>query len=486
MTQPPPTPIDQHGKYVLGALLGAGGMAEVYRGHTTGAAGFERRVAIKRVLGPYSSNAAFVEMFTSEARLAALLNHPCIVAVHDFAFDLEGRLFQVIEYVDGVDLEKLLASDARFAVAAPALVPPGPLLPLDLISYILGDVLEALQHAHTAKNHAGRLLGIVHRDCTPSNVLLSWEGAVKLSDFGVAKAMQATNATRSGSAKGKPSYMAPEQLQGAADMDGRVDLFACGVMLYEMLTGRRPFIGDTMESLMFAVASYGRGELVLPSPIDVMRGSVPESLSRLAMRLMARLPVDRPPTARAALMELHQAQAPAQRGALALLLARRWHNKAPRSEAELLTPAHALPTHIAVARAGAAAASQATFGQTPPPMGDLALPSARTRRRGLAVAITTSVVALGTAIMVAVWPTSARQSASAPSAVEGPLPSVDAGVDTPDPEDARPTTDAAQAAPTDAAIDAPAAVDAQKRPPPGPRRSQPPPPPRSPMIEKTI
>lgn len=456
----PGTPIDRDGKYVLRDLLGVGGMAEVYRGYTAGEAGFRRTVAIKRVLSSYSDNAAFATMFISEARLASLLNHPCVVAVLDFSRDREGRLFQVIEYVDGVDLDKLMRPDADLPRA------PGPILPDDVTSYILGEVLSGLHHAHTAVREDGKPLGIIHRDCTPSNVLISWEGAVKLSDFGVAKAMALTDATQSGSAKGKPAYMAPEQITGSASMDARVDLFAVGVILYELLVGRRPIDADNVQAMIFAVAEYGRGALVVPSAFEATGGTAHEGLSRLAARLMAPHPDNRPATAHDALVELRHVCSPANRTDLQRILARRWHNRAPRSAAELETPAYSLPTNIQAARAAAVAASRATVGHTPSPVGDLSRVAASRSgsRRALAVALAAIAVAFVTVTVAVMAGGGDPAVVTAPRADAVTVPidgetAVDAGA----PIDATPALDVVapvDAAPVDAVPADAAPVDA--------------------------
>jgi len=463
MTDTDPVPFDRAGKYVLGELLGVGGMAEVYRGSTVGPHGFTKKVAIKRVLAAFSANAAFSDMFINEARLAAMLNHPCVVAVLDFDRDPDGRLFQVIDYVDGVDLDKLLSPDSTTASSSR---PPGPVLPVEIISYVLCEVLSGLEHAHTASRD-GRPLGIIHRDCTPSNVFISWEGAVKLADFGVAKAMQATNATRSAAAKGKPAYMAPEQLYGAATMDGRVDLFAVGVMLYEMLTGYRPFAADTIEGLILAVADYGRGVIAIPSAYEATGGRAPEALSRFAARLMAAVPSERPANAHAALVELSQLCPPASRIDLARVLAQRWHNRAPR-RAE--SPSYPVPTAVQVARAAPTVTSRGTVGHTPSPVGDLPVGAKPSPRRGVALAVgaVVLVIAASVTIVASSGGGDAPQSAATGAADIDAINAMDATTSTPV-DAAVVDALAADALPLDASPqpDAPVArsVDA------GPRRS---------------
>jgi serine/threonine protein kinase len=253
------------GKYRLDTRLGGGGMAEVFLGSQLGAEGFSRRVAIKRVLPGYSDNPAFAQMFVAEAQISSRLQHPNVVSVLDFDRDAEGRLFLVMELVDGRDLDALAASGN---------------LPFPVIIYVISEVLRGLGHAHDLPS-GNELRGIVHRDVSPHNVLLSWEGAVKVSDFGIAKARQASEATASVFIKGKPAYMSPEQANGQP-LDGRSDLFAVGVMLWEMLTGRRLFVGEDTRATLAAVL-FGQ----IPRPRTV-RSDVPKDLERVAMKLLER------------------------------------------------------------------------------------------------------------------------------------------------------------------------------------------------------
>jgi serine/threonine-protein kinase len=162
-----------NGKYILDKRLGGGGMAEVFLARTVGAEGFSRRVAIKRVLPGYSENPQFAKMFVAEAQLSSRLQHPNVVSVADFDRDAEGRLFLVMELVEGVDLDGLNATG---------------MLSFPLIIHVIGEVLRGLGYAHDLPPAGDGVRGLIHRDVSPHNVLLSWEGAVKVSDFGIAKA----------------------------------------------------------------------------------------------------------------------------------------------------------------------------------------------------------------------------------------------------------------------------------------------------------
>jgi serine/threonine protein kinase len=299
------------GKYRLDTRLGGGGMAEVFLGSMLGAEGFSRRVAIKRVLPGYSDNPSFAQMFVAEAQISSRLQHPNIVSVLDFDRDAEGRLFLVMELVDGRDLDALCAS--------------GP-LPYPVVIFVISEVLRGLGHAHDLPG-GHELRGIVHRDVSPHNVLLSWEGAVKVSDFGIAKARQASEATASVFIKGKPAYMSPEQANGQP-LDGRSDLFAVGVMLWEMLTGRRLFVGEDTRATLASVL-FGQ----IPRPRSV-RSDVPKDLEKVVMKLLERDLPARYATAEQAIHDLLECNAAPKNGReqLTRLLAERFPHNAPVRE----------------------------------------------------------------------------------------------------------------------------------------------------------
>ncbi len=295
------------GKYRVDGRLGGGGMAEVFVGQAQGAEGFARPVAIKRVLPGFSDNPAFARMFIAEAQLSARLLHPNIVAVLDFDRDAEQRLFLVMELVEGTDLDHLLAG--------------GP-LPIPTAIFVITEVLRGLGYAHDLPVGSD-LRGLVHRDVSPHNVLLSWEGAVKVSDFGIAKARAASEATASVFIKGKPAYMSPEQASGGP-LDGRSDLFAVGVMLWEMVVGRRLFVGEDTRATVAAVL-FG----AIPRPRS-LRAEVSRDLERIVMKLLARELPTRYATAEAAIDDLLAcAEAPrAGREGLIRLLAERFPGEA--------------------------------------------------------------------------------------------------------------------------------------------------------------
>jgi serine/threonine protein kinase len=259
------------GKYRLERPLGRGGMAEVFLGRTLGAAGFSHRVAIKRILAEVSTDAQFQAMFIDEARLSARLAHSNVVSVLDFDEDEDGRLYLVMEYVDGIDLDGLLRT--------------GP-LPLPVVLFVIKEVLRGLGHAHDLPVGDDDVRGLVHRDVSPQNVLIAWDGAVKVSDFGIAKARAATHASASILLKGKAAYMSPEQANGAV-LDGRSDLFAVGVILWEMLCGASLFDRESLHASLKAVLFDP-----IPSPRS-RRADVPEDIERVTMQLLERNREDR-------------------------------------------------------------------------------------------------------------------------------------------------------------------------------------------------
>ena len=436
------------GKYQLDAPLGMGGMAEVFRGHTVGAEGFERPVAIKRVLPDASRNPAFADMFISEAKLSARMQHPNVVSVLDFDRDHEGRLYLVMELVEGKDLDGIIESGR---------------LPFSSVIYTICEVLRGLGYAHDLPAGADGVRGLVHRDISPHNVLCSWSGAVKVSDFGIAKARAATAASASVTIKGKPAYMSPEQINGSP-LDGRSDLFAVGVMLWQMLTGQYLFAsGTTAETLARVLFSN-----VTP-PRQVVP-DIPADLEAVTLKLLAKAPAQRYQTAEEAIDDLLQCQhAPRDgRRELEALLISRFPHKAPvrtgqRSRGFGTPQGNALPqrwtpgqaavmqadTHTAATVAGHVAA------MAPPP----AASSAGRSRTGLLVGGILGVVALVIVLVVAL---SGGGSAANPTAAPAILPADAAPVATP--VDAAPSVGPpSDAAPAAAPVDAAVPVDARRR-----------------------
>ncbi len=255
-----------------------GGMAEVYLARHRGAAGFQKLVVIKRVLPHLAVDTDFVEMFLKEARLAAALDHPNIAQVTDFGHD-GSDYYMVLEWVQGHDLRAVI----KAAVAQRGA------LPLDMALGITCDVATALHYAHEQHDGHGRPLGIVHRDVSPSNVLLASTGAVKVIDFGIARAVGVSRTTRAGVVKGKAGYMSPEQCRDDA-LDRRTDVFGLGILLYEMTTGYRLFHASNDFAAMNKITE---GRYVVPTEAVE---DYPAALETIVLRCLALDPADRYPT----------------------------------------------------------------------------------------------------------------------------------------------------------------------------------------------
>jgi serine/threonine-protein kinase len=236
-------------------------MAEVYRASMVGPSGFVKAVCVKRVRPEVASDPEFVEMFESEARIAATLQSPHVVQVFDFD-RIEGQLLLVMEHVDGLDLRQILKAQP---VSAPG-------LPQGFAVHVLAGLLSALKHAHE-RTANGVARPVVHRDVSPHNILVSADGLVKLADFGIAKAAGLSGATRTGVVKGKLAYLSPEQA-GGGEVGPRSDLYGAGLVLYEALTGRRLFEGGSDQEIVARILAAGTPsvERVAPGLDPVLRG----------------------------------------------------------------------------------------------------------------------------------------------------------------------------------------------------------------------
>jgi tRNA A-37 threonylcarbamoyl transferase component Bud32 len=262
-------------------------MAMVYRGERTGEAGFKKKVALKRMLPQYRRDPALLERFAAEARTNARLDHPNLVAVVDFGIEPEPYL--VMEFVEGVTLGLLLQR----------LVEKGEKLELAAACFIGAEAAQGLDHAHRKRDENGNPLGIVHRDVSPQNVLLSNEGSVKVSDFGLVKAADNVVQTGSGIPIGKLSYMAPEQAN-QQEVDARADVFSLGIVVWEMLTLRTlmPPNDPIATAQMLATCNF--------PPPSQLNPAVPPQLDAIVMACLAKDPTERTPTAQALGMQLRE------------------------------------------------------------------------------------------------------------------------------------------------------------------------------------
>ena len=273
----------RYGKYLLLERVNVGGMAEVFKAKAFGVEGFERLVAVKRILPAIAENDEFTTMFIDEAKIAVQLTHANIAQIFDLG-RVGDSFYIAMEYVHGRDLRAIFDRCRRL----------GESVPIPMACFVTMQVCEGLDYAHNQRDRSGRELNLVHRDVSPQNVLVSNDGEVKLIDFGVAKAAGRSGTTQSGILKGKFGYMSPEQVRGEP-VDRRSDVFAVGICLYEMLTGERLFAGASDFSTLEKVRTV---DVVPPSERNP---AVQNELERIVMRALARDPDERYASA----MELH-------------------------------------------------------------------------------------------------------------------------------------------------------------------------------------
>lgn len=276
------------GRYAVFQQLAAGGMATVHFGRLLGAAGFARTVAIKRLHSHYAKDEDFCAMFLDEARIVARIRHPNVVQMVDVVQSSTAGLFLIMEYVHGEPLSKLVRTAAA----------QGERLPVDVCATIASDVLHGLHAAHETTGEDGSQLNVVHRDVSPQNIIVGVDGAARVLDFGIAKAAGRAAVTREGQIKGKLTYMAPEQVRG--NVDRRADVFAAGVVLWEMLAGRRMHEGLGDGEMLSRVI---KGEF---SPPSEHNAEVSPELDALVLRALSNDVNVRFATAREMARELEQ------------------------------------------------------------------------------------------------------------------------------------------------------------------------------------
>jgi serine/threonine protein kinase len=265
---------DLFGKYLLGERIGTGGMAEVFKATYCPEGGFEKPVAVKRILPVYAQEPDFVSLFRREAELCSGLNHPNLVQILDLVRH-QDSLFLVMELVEGMSLKELQFRLRGLQTR----------LPFAAVSYVALELASGLSYLHGRRDAAGTLLGLVHRDVNPPNILLSWEGDVKLGDFGIMRAAAQVPVTANDMIRGKPGYLAPEQALGEP-LDSRVVLFGVGLTLHELLTGKR-LLDDTQTEQVRRLLHTD-----LPPP-SLDRPDTPAALDQLVRQLLARSPDQR-------------------------------------------------------------------------------------------------------------------------------------------------------------------------------------------------
>jgi serine/threonine protein kinase len=268
------------GKYEIVKRLAAGGMAEIFLARVSGLPGFQKMVVIKRILPQLATKTDFVEMFLDEARIAATLQHPNVVQMYDVGV-VDGNYFIAMEYLHGEDVRSMMKT----------LVRKEQRLPVEHALNIVIGVASGLHYAHEKVGFDGKALDIVHRDVTPQNIIVTYDGAVKLLDFGIAKASNRFGETRFGTLKGKVPYMSPEQCRGEA-LDRRSDIFSLGIMLYELTMGKRLYQGKSDFEVLKQIVE---GTIARPREIDP---AYPHELDAIVMRALEKEKDKRYQTAR--------------------------------------------------------------------------------------------------------------------------------------------------------------------------------------------
>jgi hypothetical protein len=258
--------MDRIGPYLLHKKVARGGMAELFLADYVRRDGFKRKVAIKRILPHLAGNKNFIKMFTREARVAALLQHPNVVQIFDYG-KIDNAYFIAMEFIDGKNLGQILSAFNQG-------------LPFDHAAFIISQICKGLDYSHSKKDdNTGEPFHIVHRDISPQNLLVSYQGEVKISDFGISKARSEPSLTQAGVVKGKMAYLSPEQALGEP-IDHRADIYALGLVFYETLTGKRVY---TFENDIDAIRMIPKMDI---EPLSKSLPAIPEELNRIVMKCL--------------------------------------------------------------------------------------------------------------------------------------------------------------------------------------------------------
>jgi hypothetical protein len=265
--------MDRIGPYLLQKKIARGGMAELFLADYIRQDSFKRTVAIKRILPHLASNPDFIKMFTREARVAALLQHPNIVQIFDYG-QIENAYFIAMEYIDGKNMEEIISTMKQG-------------LRIEQTVFIISQICKGLDYSHTKRDdRTGEPFNIVHRDISPQNMLISYQGEVKISDFGISKARSEPSLTQAGVVKGKLAYLSPEQAMGEA-IDHRADIYALGLVFYEALTGKRVY---KFSSDVEAIRTIPHMEI---EPLQKALPQISEELDRIVMRCLEKKKAER-------------------------------------------------------------------------------------------------------------------------------------------------------------------------------------------------
>ena len=258
--------MDRIGPYLLHKKVARGGMAELFLADYVRRDGFKRKVAIKRILPHLAGNKNFIKMFTREARVAALLQHPNVVQIFDYG-KIDNAYFIAMEYIDGKNLGEIISALKQG-------------LPFDKATFIISQICKGLDYSHSKKDeNTGEPFHIVHRDISPQNLLVSYQGEVKISDFGISKARSEPSLTQAGVVKGKMAYLSPEQALGEP-IDHRADIYALGLVFYETLTGKRVY---TFKNDIDAIRTIPKMDI---KPLSMSVPDIPEELNRIVMKCL--------------------------------------------------------------------------------------------------------------------------------------------------------------------------------------------------------